>query len=137
MVWSIPYGFTRILVEVLTSFNGKYVRFLVLVGLGIGCTVWYTVVPTSTLHEHASTFGVFNSYEPIYNIPYYAPGFHRVGFVESKDVSASVESILANELPFAEMIIPARGPMLNAVVRYRHRQHEQLRCLYSESQCHS
>jgi hypothetical protein len=35
----------KILVEVLTYCNGMYGRFLVLVSLGIGCTVWYGFLP--------------------------------------------------------------------------------------------
>ena len=62
-----------------------------------------------------SLFARLESYEPFFNLAYHAPGFHRVGFLERKDVSASVVSALENELPFAEITIPASGNVLTAV----------------------
>lgn len=109
-------GFTKILVEVITYYDGRYGRFLVQVCLGIGCTVWYAFAPGSALHApDCSLFAPFDSYDPFFNMEYYAPGFRRVGFVERNDVSASVVSALGNELPFAEITIPASGHVLKAV----------------------
>lgn len=106
------------LVEVITYYEGRYWRFLVLVSAGIGCTVWYgyeygasNVAPTGEL------FRRFETYDPFFNMEmeYYLPGFRRVCFVEINDVSASVESAFSEEVPFAEINIPASGHLLKAV----------------------
>ena len=108
--------FTKILVEVITHYDGRYGRILVLVCLGIGCTVWYAFVPGSSHHApDSSLFAPFDSYDPFFNMEYSAPGFRRVSFVERNDISASVVSALGNELPFAEITIPASGNVLKAV----------------------
>lgn len=110
--------FTKILVEVITHYDGMYGRFLVLVSLGIGCTVWYAFAPGSADHSpDSSLFAPFDSYEPFLNKNYNAPNFSRVGFVERNDVSvsASVMSAMENEHPFAEITIPASGNVLKAV----------------------
>lgn len=46
---------------------------------------------------------------------HYAPNFKRIGFVERNDVSSSVASAFQNEVPFAEISIPASGRMLTAI----------------------
>lgn len=56
----------KILVEVFSSFNGYYWRILVLVILGIGCTVWYTCEPFSP-HHSPQLFVPIESYEPFLN----------------------------------------------------------------------
>lgn len=109
-------GYSKILVEVITYYEGWYGRFLVLVSLGIGCTVWYGYAPGSPYHApDVSLFTPFESYDSFFDMNYYAPGFRRVGFVEINDVSASVESAFGNEPPFADIEIPASGPVLKAV----------------------
>lgn len=46
---------------------------------------------------------------------YYRPhGFQVVKFVQTSDVTQSVESAV-KEMPLGEFTIPARGPMLHAV----------------------
>lgn len=106
--------FTKLLVEVLTFYNGIYGRFLVRISLGIGCTVWYTFEPGAALQPPlGGLFGPLD-YDSFFNMDHYAPGFHRIGFVETNDVSASVESAMEKEHPFAEIKIPASGPMLKA-----------------------
>lgn len=107
---------TKILVEVITHYDGRYGRFLVNVCLGVGCTVWYGFVP-GTVPSHAmenSLFSPFDSYDPFFFMDHYEPGFRRVSFVERNDVSASVESAFGNEHPFAEIQIPASGNVLKA-----------------------
>lgn len=112
----VPEEVTKILVEVITYHDGMYGRFLVLVCLGIGCTAWYGFVPgTADRPSDTSLFTPFDSYYPFFNMEYYAPGFRRVCFVDRSDVSASVVSALENELPFAEITIPASGNVLKAV----------------------
>ena len=112
----ITDGFTKILVEVITYYNGRYGRFLVHVCLGIGCTVWYGFEPGTA--NQAPVDGLFtplDSYDPFFEMNYYAPGFRRVSFVERNDVSATVETAFGNDLPFSEIIIPANGQVLKAV----------------------
>lgn len=48
---------------------------------------------------------------------HYAPGFrfHRLTIVEKEALSATVLSALEKELPFADIEIPASGPVLKAV----------------------
>lgn len=109
-------GITKILVEVITFYNGLYGRYLVLVTLGVGCTVWYAFAPGTDIQPPlGGVFSPFDSYDPFFNTDYFVPGFRCVGFVESHDVSASVASALGNEPPFAEITIPASGPVLKAV----------------------
>lgn len=109
-------SFTKILVEVITHYEGMYGRFLVLVTLGLSCTVWYTFVPGSCdVAPNSSLFGRLESYDAFLNMDYYAPGFSRVAFVERNDVSETVVSALKNDLPFAEITIPASGNVLKAV----------------------
>lgn len=98
-----PQVISSILVEVLTYFDGNYGRFLVLVCLGIGCTVWYTLVPPHQAPDISaySAFAPLDSYPFIFYMEYIAPGFRKIAFVESHDLSELVESTFANEYPFA------------------------------------
>jgi hypothetical protein len=52
----------RCLIEVLTFVNGKLGRFVILVSLGIGCTVWYKFHPCGPLSP-MGLIGVLNSFE--------------------------------------------------------------------------
>lgn len=111
----------KILVEVLSYFNGFYGRFIILYYVGVGCTVWYGFAPGNpTFAPDSSLFAPIASYEPFLNMDYEVPfqlGFSKMTFletVESGGVSASVESAMASE-PFAEVTIPANGPVLMAV----------------------
>nr|CAD1821793.1 unnamed protein product [Ananas comosus var. bracteatus] len=110
------HSFTKILVEVITHYEGMYGRFLVLVTLGLCCTVWYTFAPGSSLEApNSSLFGRLEAYDAFFNMDSYVPGFSRVVFVERNDVSETVVSALRNDLPFAEITIPASGNVLKAV----------------------
>ena len=89
---------------------------MVLVCLGIGCTVWYGFAEGLANHApQGSLFAPIESYDPFYNMDYYAPGFRRATFVERNDVSESVVSAFENDLPFAEITIPASGNVIKAV----------------------
>lgn len=107
---------TKILVEVITYYNGRYGRFLVLVCLGIGCTVWYGFAP-GVAHQppEGNLFAPLESYASFFNMDYYEPSLHRVYFLERNDVTPSVELAMGNEHPFSEIRIPASGPVLTAV----------------------
>lgn len=109
--------FEKLIVEVITHSNGIYGRFLVQVCLGIGCTVWYAFAPGSGDHPPVTdAFARFDSYAPFFRMEHQEPGFQKMSFVESTDVSALVELSLRDEKnPFAGITIPASGPVLKAV----------------------
>lgn len=46
---------------------------------------------------------------------YVAPGFKRLHLVETENVTENVAATLVNEPPFNELVIPASGPILQAV----------------------
>lgn len=107
---------SKILVEVITHYDGMYGRFLINVCLGVGCTVWYAFVPGRVDQAPVGgPFAPFNSYRPFLDMSHYERGFRRIGFVETTDVSASVMSAFENENPFAEITIPTSGPALRSV----------------------
>lgn len=110
------HSITKVLVEVITHYEGMYGRFLVLVTLGLCCTVWYTFAPGSCLDApNSGLFGHLEAYDAFLNMDSHVPGFSRVVFVERNDVSETVVSALRNDLPFAEITIPASGNVLKAV----------------------
>lgn len=103
----------KVLVEVILARYSLYGRDLVLVCLGVGCTVWYKYAYSTD--GNLPSFKPLDSYDPFFKMEYYSPDFSRISFVESHDVSASVESTFENQLPFAEIKIPASGYMLQGV----------------------
>jgi hypothetical protein len=112
----LPEDLNRILVEVITQFDGRYGRFLILVIMGVGCTVWYGFVTGSPLQgPSGSLFSRIDSYDQFFNMHYYAPGFRRICLIERMDFSALIESTMENEHPFSEIKIPASGPVLKSV----------------------
>jgi hypothetical protein len=105
----------RTLIILFNKYKGIFGRFFVLVVLGIGCTVWYCYKPAVEGFEHID-FEPFVSLDPFYNIAYNPKGFNRVNFLETKDHSALIQSFMMNELPFADITIPASsGQLLKAV----------------------
>lgn len=71
--------------------------------------------PDFNIIPQGGGFAPLHSYDSFFNMDYKAPGFRRLGIVERNDVSASVVSAMGSELPFAEITIPATGPVLKAV----------------------
>lgn len=111
------HRYSQTLVEVISYHNGRYGRFLVLVGLGVGCTVWYGFVPGNPecIPVDNCLFAPLESYTPFFDMQHYAPNFKRIGFVERNDVAPAVASAFQNDVPFAEISIPASGRMLTAI----------------------
>nr|GLL21609.1 unnamed protein product [Ipomoea trifida]GMD87872.1 Protein Ycf2 [Ipomoea batatas]GME06073.1 Protein Ycf2 [Ipomoea batatas]GME19731.1 Protein Ycf2 [Ipomoea batatas] len=106
----------KILVEVITYCDGSYGRFLVLVSLGIGCTVWYGYAPGSVYSApEGGVFTPFNTYSSFFDALYDAPNFRKIHFLERNDISESVANAIGNEQPFAEIMIPASGNALKGV----------------------
>ena len=111
----VTNGIKKILVEVVTYHKHKYIRFLVLVCLGVGCTVWWASAPGFDFRfPEGAGVEPFDSYDPFFNMDHIQHGFRRVGIVERNDVSASVVSAMGTE-QFADITIPAIGPMHKGV----------------------
>lgn len=112
-----PSNYSKVLVEVLTnSESGWYGRFLVLVSLGIGCTVWYATESRSApIDMVMRLYSQLDSYYPFFDSQYSDHFFRKASFMEKNDISELVVSAINNEFPFAEIKIPANGPMLKAV----------------------
>ena len=62
------FGLNKVLVEVVTKWDGVFGRFFVLVCLGVGCTVWYAKdknpIPKS------GAFTPLDSYDDFFNLDY-------------------------------------------------------------------
>ncbi|KAL0292816.1 UNVERIFIED_CONTAM: hypothetical protein Sangu_3250300, partial [Sesamum angustifolium] len=101
------------LVDVISHYNGRYGRFIILVSLGIGCTVWYNYVPGSSFTAPTGDlFAHLDSYDHFFDDSY---TLNKVNFIETVDVSDTVDSAFSKELPFTDISIPASCPALKAV----------------------
>ncbi|KAL0302647.1 UNVERIFIED_CONTAM: hypothetical protein Scaly_3025700 [Sesamum calycinum] len=104
------------LVDVISHYNGRYGRFIILVSLGIGCTVWYNYVPGSSFTAPTGDlFAHLDSYDHFFDDSYTQPNLNKVNFIETVDVSDTVDSAFSKELPFTDISIPASCPALKAV----------------------
>lgn len=108
----------KVLIEVITHTSEHgFGRFLVLVCLGVGCTVWYGQENTHDVRATGLFAQVDGSYESFFSmdhIPSFYP-FKKLTFLETHDISAIVESTFANEPPFAQIPIASSGPVVKAV----------------------
>lgn len=104
---------SKVLVEVLTYFSGKYGRILVLVTLGIGCTAWFSFIPIEG--GLGPTFSPIECEDPFFDLNYVAPGFRKLHFTECQNVAENVAAMLEKDTPFTELEIPASGPTMRAV----------------------
>lgn len=94
----------KCIVDVMTYCHGIFGRIVVLACAGIGLTVWYGYSPPyGTLS--IDSIRNFYSYEAFLNLDSFVPGFHRIGFIESSNISAPVISAYNNDYPFTEMDI--------------------------------
>ena len=109
LVSSISTPSTPILIELLTFFEGVYGRFIIVVNLGIGCTVWYALFNGTA--DQALMCDVFSTidYDPFFQMDYRTPMFNRVSFVETNDVTNLVDMAFNNVHPFEEINIPSVG----------------------------
>lgn len=108
--------YDKVLVEVLTFFKGKYGRFLLLVSLGVCCTVWYALVPG--MHDIAPPSELFPSvlsYNKFFQVDNHYDQFQKVCFIEKKYLTGDVLSAFENEFPFSDMNIPANNNVRVAV----------------------
>jgi hypothetical protein len=96
------------LIEALSFYKGKYGRVIILVGLGVCCTVWYLYVPgcvnTAPLPDR---FPRLENYEMFWNPNYVHNLFSKACYIEKVEVSRDVMSTFENEYPFSNMQIPS------------------------------
>jgi hypothetical protein len=101
------------LLEVLTYINGEYGRLIILVSMGVGCTVWYTFMPggLETVPSEMLLFSRDLSYPGFYNINYELEPLEKLFFLESRNIADDVLSAFEDVFPFSE--IPIHIPVLN------------------------
>lgn len=105
----LPLLKEKYLIEVATYFKGYYGRFIVLVSLGIGCTVWFGIMPS--IDGCLPDTGPFTRMTPEFlynnfNNEYFQPSnFRKMTFVQSHDVTNQVLNALLNEKPFSDVMI--------------------------------
>jgi hypothetical protein len=103
--------FEKVLVEVITFMNGEYGRFLVLVSLGVSCTVWYVLAPgIEEIPPPTSVFPRLLHYDKFFNVDNHCDQFNKLCFLEQKYITGEVLSALENVFPFSEMDIPSNVP---------------------------
>lgn len=99
-----------------TSYCGVYGRFIILITLGIGCTVWYKFAAGSPERPYnINEFPLFNSFEPFKNHSYETPGYFKINFAEHDNLTEFVTETMTSEIPFNNIYIPASGPLQKAV----------------------
>lgn len=94
-------------IEVLTYYKGKYGRFIILISLGVGCTVWYTFLPG--VAESAPPELLLPrviSYDSFKNVDYTFFPFKKLSYVEYKYITDNVLSAIENVYPFSEIDLP-------------------------------
>lgn len=103
---------SRVLVEVITFNEGYYGRFLILVQMGIGCTVWYGFVPGDGINmpiEGLNTlFSPIENYDTIFTNPdaHVIPGFNKMTLIEGvNNPAAPLSQAFAQDRPFMDMDI--------------------------------
>lgn len=116
--WLPLEDFSKVIVEIYTSYLGLYGRFIVLVVAGVGCTVWYTFSPTLEVPAASMVEGFppFASYESFFCGEHIEPGLNKISLTESSETLSSAEAALRDDNnPFRGVPIPASGPALQAV----------------------
>lgn len=113
--------YSRILIEAITYHNGYYGRFLVLVQLGIRCTVWYGFHPgdAHSIPVDALLFHPIDSYDSFINQPeiHVQPGFEKITLVENEEnILPKLAEAYTREKPFIDVKIPnASGSVFMSV----------------------
>ena len=103
---------SRVLIEAITFNDGYYGRFLILVQMGIGCTVWYGFAPgdgmTLPVEGLTPLFNPITNYDTIFTNPdvHVLPGFNKMTLVEGVDnPAAPLSQAFAKDIPFMDMDI--------------------------------
>ena len=106
----------KIILELLTFYNGKYGRLIILVSIGVCCTIWYLFLPgIADAVPPEEIFQRFDSYQEFYNADINKPLFKKICFIERTYISDEVLKTIENEYPFSDMEIPATGSTRIAV----------------------
>lgn len=102
--WTITYNY------------GFYGRFLILVQVGVGCTVWYGFAPGDGLNipldgagSVISLFSPIDNYEQFfYNTDTYVhPGFEKLTLMQNEENTISVlATAYTQEQPFVDITVP-------------------------------
>lgn len=102
--------YEKVLVEVLSFYKGGYGRVIILVSLGVCCTIWSIYVPgVGDCAPALDHFPRFESYQPFFNPETQYKMFQKACFIERTDLSDDVIKTIENEFPFSEMSLPATG----------------------------
>jgi hypothetical protein len=98
---------SRVLIESLIHYNGEFSRILVLVSLGVGCTVWYTVAPGDAgMAPPTELFPIDVDHIQFFRDSFAHPLFKKMSFIESKYIIGEVMSAFENFYPFSNIDIP-------------------------------
>lgn len=106
---------SRVLVEAITFNEGYFGRFIILVHMGVGCTVWYAFAPGGDgLHLpdqglFAPLFRPIESYEPFFSCPdlHVQTGFNKMTLVEGNESPITpLTQAFSEEKPFLDIEIP-------------------------------
>lgn len=102
--------YDKVLVEVITFLNGEYGRFILLVSMGVSCTVWYIFGPG--MYDIAPSTEIIPrvlSLDQFFQVDHHYDQFHKVCFLEQKSLTGEVLSAFENVFPFSEIDIPANS----------------------------
>lgn len=105
---------SRVLVEAITFNEGYFGRFLVLVQMGVGCTVWYGFAPGDGMNLPidgllAPLFSPIENYDAFFMNPdvHVHPGFNKMTLVEGIESPVTpLTQAFAEEKPFLDIEIP-------------------------------
>lgn len=104
----------RVLLEAITYNEGYYARFVILVQIGVGLTIWYGYAPGDP-HEipiaigESTLFSPITNYEPFFYNPevYVHEGFQKMILMDNKEQTlATLANAYTVEKPFSEITIP-------------------------------
>ena len=108
--------YDKIVVEAITFYKGMYGRVIILISMGVSCTVWSIFVPgTVDYAPPMEAFPRFESYQSFFNASTENNMFNKACFIERTDITNDVLYNLDNEYPFNRMNIPANGKSRIAV----------------------
>lgn len=79
-------NYTRLLLETITFYNGRYCRFFILVNFGLGCTIWFgsTLGIDNVLPYDSLLFQNIESYRPFIDQTdsFVLPGFKKATLIQ-------------------------------------------------------
>lgn len=104
---STPFTPFQKVIELITYYKGMYGRLIILVNLGVGCTVWYNFVPgVPEVAPPEILVPRQVPYESFKDVDFHFPPFKKMSYVEYKYITDQVLSALENVYPFSEINLP-------------------------------